>query len=155
MRPLIFMMLLVSTALVSCKKDSCNETDCNNGVCNDGTCICTEGFEGANCEVEHRSAFLGSFSVEESCSSGNLSYTVVMSESAGAVTELVISNFGDFSINVVAKVSGTSLSIDHDTGNGATIIGTGRLENDWVFIDYTMTTTANQTLNCNMVCSPL
>lgn len=155
MRPFLFMMLLLSTALVSCKKDSCNETNCNNGLCNDGACICTEGFEGANCEVEQRLVFLGSFSVEESCNSGNLSYTVVISESAGAVTELVISNFGDFNINIIATVSGTDLSIDHETGNGATIIGTGGLENSRVIIDYTMTTTANQTLNCNMVCSPL
>lgn len=153
MRKFIGIIILTSTVLFSCKKDLCKDVNCANGACNDGTCICETGFEGANCETEQRQAFVGTYSVDESCDLGDFSYAITISANSEDATLLTINNIGDFNFDIIAAVDGNSISIDHETGNGATVIGDGTLTNGILSVTYTMTTSSNQVLNCSMVCT--
>jgi hypothetical protein len=89
----IFTVLtLVVIVVSSCKKDPCDDISClNGGTCNDGTCACAEGYEGTTCGTEERAKFLSTYSVTETCPSGNLSYSSVVSTSSVGVSSIVFS----------------------------------------------------------------
>lgn len=116
----------------------------------DDECACLDGFEGSDCETEQRGAFLGQFRVTETCGTTDLTYAITVSDESDIPTEIVIKNIGNYGFDVVAVISGSSISIDHDTGNGATVKGTGSFANEILTLNYTLTTTAGQTLQCNL-----
>jgi hypothetical protein len=149
-----FTILFISLALFSCKNDPCEDVNCNNGTCNDGACVCAPGYEGSNCEVEQRLAFVADYAADESCDLGNFDYQLAITADSPNGTELTISNLGDFGFDVIAIVDGTNLTITEQTDNGRTINGTGQLANGILTIDYVMTTTASQTLTCTVICTP-
>lgn len=44
--------LIVVLIFTNCSDDQCSELDCGpNGICVEGECICSEGYEGVNCET--------------------------------------------------------------------------------------------------------
>lgn len=147
--------LLILATLVGCQSDPCDDVNCHNGTCHDGNCICEPGFDGPTCLTEQRQAFVGSYSVDESCDLGNFDYDITISANSEVATELTIHNIGDFDFDVTATVNGPSIMINHDTENGVAVVGSGVLENGILSISYTMNTSANQTLNCDMVCTPI
>lgn len=56
-----FSICAITFLLFSCS-DPCDDIDCGtNGTCDDGTCLCSDGYEGLNCETESRTKYLGSF----------------------------------------------------------------------------------------------
>lgn len=147
-----FSLTIICFALASCKPDPCKDVDCNNGTCESGNCICEAGYEGFNCEVEQRLAFVGDYSVNESCDLGNFNYVINVTAETEVGTELTIHNIGDFDFDLTAHVNGNTFAIE-DSTNGATVSGTGELANDVLSIVYTLETSSNQTLNCTMACS--
>jgi hypothetical protein len=53
---------LTLTAMSCEKKDTCLGIDCqNSGACKDGACECVGGYEGANCEIDLRARFVGTY----------------------------------------------------------------------------------------------
>lgn len=150
-----FLFLIISFALASCDKDPCKDVDCGNGTCDSGNCICDTGYEGLNCEVEQRQAFVADYTVDETCNLGNFNYVISLTSNSEVGTELTIANIGDFGFEIVAIVSGTSFSITDQIVNGATLNGSGQLVNDVLTIDYTMETTSGQILSCTMLCNPV
>jgi hypothetical protein len=144
----------LSVLLASCTPDACDDVNCNNGICEAGDCICEPGYEGFNCEVEQRLAFVSAYSVQESCDLGDFTYNITIAADSEIGTELTISNIGDFGFDVIAEVDGTSFSITDQVVNGATVNGTGTLDSGILTITYVMETTSGQTINCTMTCTP-
>lgn len=142
--------LLICLAFASCKPDPCQDVDCNNGTCDSGDCICETGYEGVNCEVEQREAFVGDYDVTEVCDLGNFTYVISVTADSETGTELTIRNIGDFGFDVAANVDGSSFAITDQVVNGATVNGTGQLVEGTLTITYTMETTGGQVLNCTM-----
>ncbi len=63
-----FVALSFVVVYSSCEKDSCLELRCmNDGVCTNGFCQCPAGFEGAECEIEAATAFLGRYYGNTQC----------------------------------------------------------------------------------------
>lgn len=154
MKKFLTSIIIITTVFVGCQPKACEDVNCNNGTCEKGECICEAGYEGPNCQTEQRQAFVAIYNVEESCNPGNLSYIITVSANSANASEITINNMGDFNFDVIATVSGATLSIDYETGNGARVVGNGTLENGVLTISYTMTTSSNQVLNCDMVCTP-
>ena len=49
-------------ALSSCTTDPCVDVTCfNDGVCDDGTCMCTDWYEGMDCNTEERTKYYGNY----------------------------------------------------------------------------------------------
>lgn len=61
MKRLTILILLLTSLVISCS-DPCNDINClNGGICLEGTCDCPEGYIGATCATEYRTALLGSW----------------------------------------------------------------------------------------------
>lgn len=145
--------LLICSALASCKPDPCEDVDCNNGTCDSGNCICETGYEGLNCEIQQRLAFIGDYNVSESCDLGDFNYMINVTADSEVGSELTIHNIGDFDFDVIALVDGTSFTIDSVIVTGGTINGSGTLSEDLLNITYTFETTSGQAVNCTMTCT--
>ena len=69
----------------------------NGGVCDDGTCICGDGFEGDDCGTAKIAKFLGSFSVDGSCTRNgdpqNTSISCDITEDPAVENGIIFSNF--------------------------------------------------------------
>jgi hypothetical protein len=150
-----FSFLIISLALASCDKDPCKDVDCGNGTCDSGNCICDSGYEGLNCELEQRQAFVADYNVDETCNLGNFNYVISLTGDSEVGAELTIANIGDFGFEVIAIVNGTSFTITDQMVNGAAINGSGILLNGVLSLDYTMETTGGQILSCTMSCTPI
>ncbi|MBX2928348.1 MAG: hypothetical protein KF852_10975 [Saprospiraceae bacterium] len=118
---------------------------------------------GAGCKKDKdpdRLAFLGSFTVIESCSAtGNHEYSVSITESSTAETDIIINNFGDFGSTIRATVSGSTLTISAQTINVQNTAinvsnGTGSLNGNLLTIAYTYSVLGNSE-SCSMVCTKL
>ena len=71
--------------------DACKDVEClNGGVCDEGDCVCAKGYESADCSVESRTKFIGSWSFLDACWSTQNPSTIATS--AVAVERVVISN---------------------------------------------------------------
>jgi hypothetical protein len=152
-------LTLVTLALVSCKKDPCDDVTClNGGTCNDGTCTCATGYEGADCSTEQRTKFIGSYMVNESCTSGNYNYNFTIASSSAGVTRVLLTNFGAVDGSTVsATVSGTTLNIAQQnftvSGQSWGIVGTGQLNGTILTVTYTLTFPDNSTDGCTATCT--
>ena len=156
LKRLLLLAGIISLGMSSCKVDACKDVVClNNGVCDNGDCVCEAGYEGFNCEIEQRLAYIGSYDVEESCNLGSFSYSIVLIADSETGTEITLSNFGDFGFDIIGIVNGSEITFTDQTGNGSTVNGTGILEseNGVLTINYTMITSSAQTLECTMVCT--
>jgi hypothetical protein len=156
----IFTVLtLVVIVVSSCKKDPCDDISClNGGTCNDGTCACAEGYEGTTCATEERAKFLSTYSVTETCPSGNLSYSSVVSTSSVGVSSIVFSNFGGYGVNVIGTANNSSVVFPNQTldANGVpgTFSGTGQINGNILTVTYTVSSgTFSET--CTMTCTKI
>jgi len=152
-------LAVVAFTFSSCTTDPCKDVSCGaNGECVEGDCVCDEGYEGTSCGTESRAKFLGSYSVNEACTSGNYTYDSNVNTSSISVSNIVITNFGDYSVSVAATVddNGTSVTIANQTvtisGASATVQGSGQINGNILTITYTITASGVSD-TCTMTCT--
>lgn len=146
---LVATMLFVGTStLTSCGKKGCTDQTANN--------YDVDATEDDNTCTYDREQFIGTYSVTESCASGNYTYSLTISEASQNTVTVVLTNLGDFqSTTLNATVSGTSLTIASQTvdvsGTSVTFSGQGALNGSTLTINYGATyngTTDNCTATC-------
>lgn len=117
-------------------------------------CVCNAGYEGADCATEQREKFIATYNVNESCTSGNFTYAITGTTSSADVTTIILTNFGDYNVNVTATVNanGTSITIPSQTVGGGTFSGSGQLSGSILTITYTVTA-GTSTDTCTMTCT--
>ena len=101
-------------------------------------------------ETPDRDKFIGTYNVNETCSSGTFSYAITVSESTTSEDAIVINNFGDYGVNVRATVSGNNITFN-DTQGGGTFSGSGSISDNTLTIIYTVSV-AGLTDNCTKTC---
>ena len=148
---------LIGLASFTSCTDPCKDVTCQNGgTCVEGDCECADGYTGTNCETEERAQFIGTYSVSESCTSGNYTYNVTVSNSSTGATAIIIGNFGDYSTNVNATVDGDNITIPNQTnqvgGFPLTFSGTGQISGTILTISYTVSDGTN-TDTCTKTCT--
>ena len=146
----------VALALTGCK-DECKDVVCQNGgTCDEGTCLCATGYEGTNCETEVRAKFVGSYSVQESCQSGNYTFSMSVTSSSTGVSNIIINNFYDIGISVSASITGNSVTIPNQTindqGVAFTVSGSGQLSGNILTLTYNISAGADSD-SCTAPCT--
>lgn len=137
----------------SCETDACKDVDCGEyGTCVDGDCVCDTGYEGVNCDTQERTKFVAGYSVSESCTSGNYTYSVTVTTSTTGVDKIIVTNFGDYGIDVVGTVDGSSVTFANQTLSGLTLSGSGQLSGNILTITYTISQ-GSATDSCTMTCT--
>lgn len=101
-------------------------------------------------ETPDRDKFIGTYNVNENCTSGTYSYSITISESSSDEDAVVISNFGDYGINARADVNGDNLNIN-DTQDGVTVSGSASINGSTLTIIYTASV-AGFTDECTKTC---
>jgi len=130
----IYSIILLAIALtfIGCVgEDLCENITClNEGICNNGDCECPLGFEGATCETESRTKFLG-FYIYDSGTCTNFSPSLEFVADTSNVTALIVTSISS---------SGSSLetSFSLETANSVTT-SSGLLKG--VYSDNTFTLT--------------
>lgn len=126
---MILGLALVFGTVTSCNRKGCTESVAENysskAKKDDGSCTFA------------RTKFIGSYSTNESCSSGNDSYTLVLSESSTDKTKIVIYNLWDLSQSVTGTVSGSTVTFNQ-TNQGINYSGTGTLSGSTLTINYSL-----------------
>lgn len=144
---------ITGLGLTSCEVDPCSDVECgDNGTCVDGDCVCDAGYEGTDCDTESRAKFIGTYNVTEACTSGNYTYSISATTSATGITSIIISNFGDYGVNVTGTVSGSNLTIANQTVGGGTFSGSGQISGNILTITYNVTA-GTSTDDCTMTCT--
>lgn len=144
---------IATIGMTSCEVDACKDVECgDNGTCVDGDCQCDTGYEGTDCDTEERAKFIGTYNVTEACTSGNYTYSITTATSASGITTIIISNFGDYGVNVTATVNGSNLTIANQTVGGGTFSGTGQISGNILTITYNVTA-GTSTDDCTMTCT--
>jgi hypothetical protein len=122
-------ILFTFVTLSSCKREGCTDSIAENfeskAKKDDGSCIYP------------RDKFLGSFSVNETCSSGTDSYTITITASSANKTNIIIGNMYGVNAAVTATVSGSTISFN-DTQNGINYSGSGTLNGSSLTINVTV-----------------
>lgn len=149
----------VTFSISSCTVDPCKDVSCGaNGECVDGNCVCDAGYEGSTCATEQRAKFLGQYSVSEACTSGNYTYNVSVNTSSTGVSNIIVTNFGDYSVSVNGTVNsdGSSITFANQQvtiqGTAATVQGTGQITGNILTITYTISA-GGQSDTCTMTCT--
>lgn len=142
------MLFFSATTFTSCGKQGCTDPEANNydvdADDDDGSCT----FD--------RTAFIGTYNVSESCSSGNYTYSMTISESSQNKVTITLTNLGNFQSNVLSgTVSGTTLTIPSQTltiqGNAVAFNGQGTLSGNTLTVIYTATYNGTPD-NCTATC---
>ena len=138
---LSLVLIIGSTAFlgVSCKKeegctDSAAENYDGDAEEDDGSCVYA------------REKFLGSYDVNENCSSGNDNYSSVITTSTTGLDKIVISNFYNFGESILATVNGGNINFN-DTKGGVNYSGSGSISGSTLTIIFTASA-AGATDNC-------
>lgn len=105
------------------------------------TKTCDEGFEGDKCDTEIRAKVIGTYNVDENCTStGDADYSVTITNSGTDVTKVLINPFGGYPASTgTVSVDGTSLTIASQTTGGYTFSGSGTINNGGASISVTYT----------------
>lgn len=139
------LLLIVLASFSSCfifDKEGCTDPDAENY---DSKADSDNG----KCKYS-RDKFIGNYNVNENCNSGNFNYAISVNESATDKNFIVISNFGNYGLNIRASVSEASLNIN-DTQNSITFSGSGDINGNTLTIIYTASQGGLQD-NCTSVC---
>jgi hypothetical protein len=148
----------LSFYMTSCNPDACKDVTCNNGGTptesgDDCICDCAAGYEGEFCDDESRVKFVGSWSVNDNCStSGADSYTVSVTTSSADHMTVLIANFWNAFINpVTATVDGNNVTIatQEPDNDDWTISGSGTINGNTATMTYTITDPGNNQDICN------
>jgi hypothetical protein len=142
----LLLVLSVGFLTVGCEKDveGCTdpaaETFNPDANIDDGTCIYA------------RDKFLGTYQVTEACTSGDYSYSIIITESSTSIDAIVIGNFGNFSttVNLVATVNSSSDISFQYTQDGVTFAGGGTLTGNTMTLTYQAS--GGFTDSCTMTC---
>ncbi|MCB9192604.1 MAG: hypothetical protein H6602_13155 [Flavobacteriales bacterium] len=117
MKTRIFQILGVAAVatigMVSCDTDACKDVDCGaNGTCLEGDCVCETGYEGATCDTEERTKFIGSWNYTDQCYPGTQTSSNLTASTA-AVTRVLVSNILGTALGgqAYAEVDGSTISI--------------------------------------------
>jgi Tfp pilus assembly protein FimT len=97
-----------------------------------------------------RDKFLGTYNVNENCTSGNWNYSIGITASSANDSDVILSNFGNFGVNVRATVSGDNISIN-DTQNAIQFSGSGNIAGNTLSIIYSASQLGFQD-NCTATC---
>ena len=144
---------VVAIGLSSCETDACADVECGtNGTCVDGDCVCDAGYEGVDCDTEERAEFIATYNVSEACTSGNYTYSSSVQTSTTAVTSVLITNFGDYGVNVTGTISGNNVTIANQTVDGLTFSGSGQISGTILTITYNVSD-GQATDDCTMTCT--
>ena len=103
----IFGVAAITIGMVSCDEepDLCKDVDCGMyGMCVQGDCVCELGYEGAACATVQRDKFIATYNVNESCASGEGEYSITVTSSSTSISSIIITNFGDYTVNVTGTV---------------------------------------------------
>jgi hypothetical protein len=87
--------------------------------------------------------FVGNYSVSEACTSGNWTYTLIVTESAAGNNKIIMNNFAYPNLNVVGIVNGHDVTIESQVftvaSNNINISGSGSLNGTTLNVSYTVT----------------
>ncbi len=135
-------VLFTFGTFTSCKKEGCTDSIAENydskAKTDDGSC------------VYPREKFIGSYSVTETCDSGNLTFNMTIAESSTGNTFIIINNFGDYGVSITATVSGSTITFDQ-TSSGINFTGSGSISGSALTINYTASAGGLQDI-CTMNC---
>jgi hypothetical protein len=145
------LLLSFVLALASCTTDPCADITCyNDGVCDDGICICTDWYDGTDCNTEERTKYYGDYigtatfiNAAGDVSTSTDTIPVVANGSTlnelfmanGVPTVLDVSGMGEFTIplTAVSDPDGTTLNIS----------GTGSFDGNLLTVAATMEFTSS------------
>lgn len=144
---------IATMGMTSCDTDACADVDCGEyGTCLEGDCVCDAGYEGVNCDTQERAEFIGTYNVNESCTSGSYTYSITVTESSTGVAAIIITNFGDYGVNVAGTVNGNNVTIASQTLGGGTFSGSGQISGNILTLTYNVTA-GTSTDDCTMTCT--
>ena len=116
-RMLLFIVLTSTVVLTSCRKEGCTDTIAENYTADaedeDGSC------------TYYSDKFIGGYDVSESCSVGTTVFSIVVNESDNGKEYIVISNFGDYGVNITAEVIGNNIKFNCRINVDNYILGNG------------------------------
>ena len=144
---------VAAIGLSSCETDACADVECGvNGTCVDGDCVCDAGYEGTACDTEERAEFIATYNVSEACTSGNYTYSISVQTSTTGVTNVIVTNFGDYGVNVAGTVNGNNINFANQTVDGLTFTGSGQINGTVLSITYNVSDGQAQD-DCTMTCT--
>jgi hypothetical protein len=116
--------------------DPCLNVTClNGGTCNNGLCNCVLGYQGTTCNTETRAKYIGVFAINETCTSGQDTYSVTIATVANNVTAVTISNLYNQGVTVNGTVNSSGgISIPTQGFDAGTISGSISSSGDVSFI---------------------
>lgn len=113
-----------------------------------------------SCKKDEREKFLGTYSVNESCGLGNVSYQMTVSASSSSDDGVLMANFGGFStaVSVSGNINKSAITIPNQNisigGNTVSLSGTGALNGTILTIAYTFSVGGGSD-NCTATCTKL
>ena len=107
-----------------------------------------------SCEevVPDRDKFLGAFSVDETCDSGNDTYDITIIVSGSGENAVILANLYDWDEQASATVSGNTITIPSQLLDGITFSGSGTITDNILTINFTVSDGSNSD-NCNAICT--
>lgn len=142
------MLFIGASTFTSCGKQGCTDSEANNynadATDDDGSCT----FD--------RTKFIGTYTVNESCSSGNYNYSMSIAEASANKMTVTITNLGNFQSNVLnATVSGDAITIPAQTltiqGNAVAFSGQGTISGSTLTVIY-VASVGGTPDNCTATC---
>ncbi|MFT4668013.1 MAG: hypothetical protein ACI9VN_002744 [Patescibacteria group bacterium] len=103
-------------------------------------------------EPPDRDRFLGTFSVVETCGSGDDAYNITIVESSLDEESIFIINFYDWGGQLNATVSGNDITIPSQFNADLTFSGSGTISEDILNINFTIFY-VNISDNCQAICT--
>lgn len=124
------------------------ETYCVNGFYNGDYCECHLGYEGDGCLDESRDKFIGTYSGNESCNTGNYSYEIAIQNGNNIVQLRIVGLYEVFAGPVWAELTDSvsfTIPYDEPDGNGVGISGSGQIDvaNNQINMSYTISSGGN------------
>ncbi|TVR76980.1 MAG: hypothetical protein EA412_12480 [Chitinophagaceae bacterium] len=144
-RSLLLLVLPISFIIfTSCSKDPCEDVVCENGGIetedgDDCICECPAGFYGELCESSYQDDFVGTYSGNESCDSGEFQYSLSISASS---SDPSLIRFHDlyqqgFTVEGIIDENG-DVTIPEQALGIASISGSAGLSNGTLTVTYTV-----------------
>lgn len=108
-------LLLSATLFASCK-GPCRGVTCNNGECvGEGECVCSDGYEGDNCDISNNQKFSGTYLMTELCDSSSRSpYTITLTPVPGTPNQFDLAGlYGQATVlRAQVETDGVAFTID-------------------------------------------
>lgn len=148
MKKTLLVLSLISFVFIGCETEGCQEINSWNydpeATVDDGSCDLW------------RNQFLGFYEIEENCGPQKYQYNFSIYEGNFSTSSIVITNFGDFGINLNADVKENFVSIPNQTfinnGNEITVNGgLGEIRNGVLTLNYQFIFNGSAN-NCIMQC---